>query len=286
MESQLSPRWSLLAVVGIIGLVLFALYISVSKERAENSDFTQRPTCQPSQSSCFGWRGEDESKGLIPFISASEERVDATRRINSVLPSAEVGDETNSLAPVILPVSGSELQQDPIEDVPIEPIRNSTYLKKTTVATTTTAQGFPIRIKIPQIGVDGFLESVGLTSEGAMDAPKNPANGAWFNLGPRPGEIGNAVLAGHFGWKDNRPAVFDNLHKLQKGDKLYVEDANGVTVVFVVRESRRYDPQADTTDVFISSDGTEHLILITCEGVWNKAEKSYSKRLVVFADME
>jgi hypothetical protein len=46
----------------------------------------------------------------------------------------------------------------------------------------------------------------------------------------------------------------------------------------------RFDPSADATAVFISNDGSSHLNLITCDGVWDKQAKQYSKRLVVFAD--
>ncbi|MDO8558807.1 MAG: class F sortase [bacterium] len=81
-------------------------------------------------------------------------------------------------------------------------------------------------------------------------------------------------------------SVFDNLNKLRKGDVLYIEDDKGVIVSFVVRESRNYDPNADASDIFNLNDGKPHLNLITCEGVWDEASKSYSKRLVVFTDKE
>lgn len=144
----------------------------------------------------------------------------------------------------------------------------------------------PVRLKIPEIGIDSTVEYVGFTSDGAMDVPKIPADVAWFNLGPRPGENGSAVISGHFGWKDNIPAVFDNLHKLQKGDKVYIEGGGEVTTIFVVREVRTYGENEDASDVFVSNDGKSHLNLITCEGVWDKAKESYSKRLVVFTDKE
>lgn len=145
----------------------------------------------------------------------------------------------------------------------------------------------PARLKIPKIKVDTALESVGLTAQGAVDVPKGPINAAWFNLGPRPGENGNAVITGHYGvWKNGIPTVFNNLYKLLPGDKLYTEDNNGVTTTFVVRELRTYDQKADAPDVFTSSDEKSHLNIITCSGAWNKISKSYPKRLVVFADKE
>lgn len=144
-----------------------------------------------------------------------------------------------------------------------------------------------MRLKIPAINVDAALTGVGLTADGAMDVPKNPSGLVWYNLGPRPGENGSAVIAGHYGvWKDGQLGVFNNLHKLQPGDKLYIDDGKGGTATFVVRESRKYDPDADASAVFSSSDGLAHLNLVTCEGEWNSTTKSYSQRLVVFADRE
>ncbi|MEX0919084.1 MAG: class F sortase [Candidatus Paceibacterota bacterium] len=142
----------------------------------------------------------------------------------------------------------------------------------------------PARLKIPSINVDAAIEYKSLTPEGAMDVPKGPDDIAWFDLGPRPGENGSAVIAGHRGWKNGRVAVFDNLDKLRKGDKIYVEDISGKSVSFVVRESRIYDSEAYVPEVFASNDGI-HLNLVTCVGVWDKSKKSSSQRLVVFTDI-
>lgn len=149
-----------------------------------------------------------------------------------------------------------------------------------------TRPGLPKRITIPSINVEASIEYVGVDSDGAMDIPKDPGNVAWYAPGQRPGENGSAVIAGHYGWKNDIPVAFDNLYKLQKGDEITVQDEQGVITTFIVRESRSYDPKADALDVFSSSDGKAHLNLITCEGAWNKFLKSYSKRLVVFADKE
>lgn len=146
--------------------------------------------------------------------------------------------------------------------------------------------GLPARIRIPKIHVDAAIEYVGVTSDGAMGIPSGPSTTAWFDLGPRPGEIGTAVIDGHFGWKDNIPAVFDDLHTLQKGDILQVQDDKGVIITFVVREVRTYGKNQvkDAFGALGPSDGKAHLNLITCEGIWSKSQKSYADRLIVFAD--
>lgn len=146
--------------------------------------------------------------------------------------------------------------------------------------------GLPVRLKIPKINVDTFLESVNLTSEGAIGTPKRQEDAAWFNLGPRPGEIGTAIITGHYGyWLNGKGSAFDNLYRLRKGDLLYVEDDNGQIISFVIRKIQRYDATANTTEALTSSDGKPHLNLITCEGTWNNLSKSYSQRLVIFADI-
>ncbi len=145
----------------------------------------------------------------------------------------------------------------------------------------------PSRLKIPNISVDAPIIYVGLTSDGAMDTPKGPSEVAWYKLGPRPGENGNAVISGHYGrWVSGEGSVFDNLNKLIAGDKIYIEDEKGATITFVVRESRRFDPAADATEVFISSDGKAHLNIVTCEGTWDPINKTFSNRLIIFADKQ
>lgn len=154
------------------------------------------------------------------------------------------------------------------------------------VTTTTADVGLPLRLKIPKIKVDAAVDHIGLTPDGAMGVPTIPRNVAWFDLGPRPGEVGSAAIAGHVNWYNGAKAVFVNLSKLKKGDKIIITDDRGVTTTFVVRRLRTYNYNEDAPDVFSSEDGKAHLNLITCIGVWNKKLKSYSKRLVVFADKE
>ena len=144
--------------------------------------------------------------------------------------------------------------------------------------------GLPMRLRIPIINVDTNIYYVGLKSDGTMDIGPDPDSVAWYKPGPRPGESGSAVIAGHYGWIGEKGAVFNDIHTLVKGDEILVIDNKNVTTTFVVRESREYDPDADAENVFKSADGKSHLNLITCEGVLLESQKTYSSRLVIFAD--
>lgn len=144
----------------------------------------------------------------------------------------------------------------------------------------------PIRLSIPKLGIAAAVEYVGLNDKGAMDIPKDDANVAWYKLGVKPGEKGNAVVAGHFDTKTGAPAVFNGLSKLKTGDEIEIEDKNGRTYKFVVTRVTSYQLEKfPLQEVFGISDKTS-LNLITCDGVYDKTSKLYSQRLVVYSQLK
>jgi LPXTG-site transpeptidase (sortase) family protein len=142
--------------------------------------------------------------------------------------------------------------------------------------------GLPVRLEIPIIGVDSFIEDAYITPQGAMEVPAGTVDVAWFALGPHPGQVGSAVIGGHFGIENGVPFVFYNLDKLKIGDDIYIVDDEGNTITFVVNSTALFAANADATTVFTSSDGLAHLNLITCEGIWNEIAGEYPERTVVF----
>lgn len=145
------------------------------------------------------------------------------------------------------------------------------------------AEPFTGRLEISRLHIDAAIRSVGLTPEGAMDVLPGPQDVGFFSLGSRLGGEGTVVLEGHYGWKDGKPAVFDNLSVLKKGDTFSVTDAHGMKILFIVRKTASYDKDALVPEVFVSDTGS-HLNLIACVGTWNAQQKTYSDRQVVFAD--
>lgn len=144
-------------------------------------------------------------------------------------------------------------------------------------------RGLPRRLRIPSIGVDSKIVQVGLTDTGAMATPTNSTDVGWFEVGPYPGQVGNAVIAGHLDSPDGRWGVFKRLNELKQGDRLYIDDGDR-TYVFVVRESDVYE--AGYAEGIFGQSEVAHLNLVTCDGIWLDGVKSYSKRIVVFADMD
>jgi LPXTG-site transpeptidase (sortase) family protein len=142
----------------------------------------------------------------------------------------------------------------------------------------------PVRLKIPILRINAPIESVGVTALGAMDVPVSIENVAWFSLGTVPGEIGSAVIGGHYGWKDEKASAFDDLHQIQVGNLIHVISAAGNVATFEVREIKIYAWDSNANEIFTSTDGKSHLNLITCAGTWDAKNHTYLKRLVVFAD--
>ncbi len=164
----------------------------------------------------------------------------------------------------------------------------SLFIRKSEAVQMPSAQAvqknYPITLVVPALHITTAIESLGVTTTGEMDVPKGPKTVSWYDLGPRPGDSGSAVIAGHYGWKNGIPAVFDKLRLLKKGDVVYVKNARGMTTKFVVRKVAVFSEKDSATSVFLSTDKKAHLNLITCGGIWNKNTKSYSSRTVVFTD--
>lgn len=158
-----------------------------------------------------------------------------------------------------------------------EVITQNTNLKKPTI-------GIPVRLKIPSIRVNAPIDLVGILPDGSMGIPTRPLNAAWYELGPKPGEIGSAVIDGHVNWWYGATGVFGKLKKLKPGDLITVQDDQGKAISFIVQIIKSYKQKDDATSIFTSNDGKAHLNLITCDGKWVKGAKAYSERLVVFAD--
>lgn len=145
----------------------------------------------------------------------------------------------------------------------------------------------PISFSIPSLDINNALvESVGLDKDSKMDIPKKDEDVAWYNLGAKPGERGNAVMAGHLDTKTGAPAVFYNINKLKPGDEISVRSKDGKIYKYFVTEVKTYELEKfPLVEVFGAGDKAR-LNLITCEGNYNKSSKLYSHRLVVYSELK
>lgn len=151
----------------------------------------------------------------------------------------------------------------------------------------TSMQANPVRLVIPSIGVNAFVESVGILNNGDLATPAHSPweDVGWFVAGPQPGEPGSAVIDGHLDRPGGYPAVFWNLRNMQFGATVMVITANGKTLSFRVTRVAFYSPQvAPIQEIFGNASGT-YLNLITCAGDWIPSQHQTTLRLVVYTTL-
>ncbi|WP_139991297.1 class F sortase [Paenibacillus paridis] len=143
----------------------------------------------------------------------------------------------------------------------------------------------PVSISIPAIGVDAAIEEVGTMKNGQMGVPQNIDGVGWFEPGTKPGERGNAVMAGHVDSLTG-PAVFYKLDRLKAGDEVVLKDKDGVTRAFIVTGTASYPRKDAPLENIFGFSYQRHLNLITCTGEFNKEAKTHEERLVVFTELQ
>jgi LPXTG-site transpeptidase (sortase) family protein len=142
----------------------------------------------------------------------------------------------------------------------------------------------PVRLIIPVIGVNAFIEPLGILSTGNLATPTQSPweDVGWYNAGPHPGERGSAVIDGHLNRPGNYPAVFWRLGDLHVGDALQVMNTNGSMLHFRVTRIAFYPPQAAPIQDIFGNNGGKYLNLITCAGDWIVSQHQTTLRLVVY----
>ncbi|MCL4397904.1 class F sortase [Patescibacteria group bacterium] len=143
----------------------------------------------------------------------------------------------------------------------------------------------PARLVISKIGVNAAIEPVGLDKNGNMGVPTNIYNAGWYALGPKPGQIGQAVIDGHLNTPELQPNIFWNLKKLQPGDIVTILDTSGQQYNFIVQKVVSENTVDFPIQKIFGPASRPQLNLITCDGVWSNQKGTYSQRVVVYTDL-
>jgi LPXTG-site transpeptidase (sortase) family protein len=191
------------------------------------------------------------------------------------------------LAAVALTVAGCGSDASPpLPDRATAPVANATATASATPGKPRRERAkrvaLPVRVQIPEIGVDAPLIKLGLDAHGALEVPKRFEEAGWWTGGSRPGERGPAVIAGHVDSKTG-PAVFYRLGALRKGDAVWVRRRDGTRVRFTVQGSARFAKDDFPTDRVYGMTRRPSLRLITCGGTFDSLTGHYVDNTVVFA---
>jgi sortase (surface protein transpeptidase) len=141
----------------------------------------------------------------------------------------------------------------------------------------------PVTVEIPVIGVASDLEELHRNADGTIEVP-DWNHAGWWADGPKPGQLGPAVILGHV---DNKQGadVFFRLRELHAGDEVVVTRADGSTVRFAVERVERHPKDAFPTAAVYAPTLEPGLRLVTCGGEFDRSTGHYRDNFIAFATM-
>lgn len=196
--------------------------------------------------------------------------------------SSVVNKTLKSSLLLLLVLAGCQSGSPPDATKPEKPKQTETT---TSSSSTPSEEAFiPTRITIPTLDVKANIEVVGKDKQGRMDVPKQTDQVAWYKYGAKAGQTGNVVLAGHLDDQEG-PAVFYDLAKMKKGQRIEVTGKTGQQVSYVVTNVMSYPVDEAPVGSIFGATVMNKLTLISCIGTFSES-KGYDQRLVVTAEQD
>lgn len=142
----------------------------------------------------------------------------------------------------------------------------------------------PKKMKISSIGVDAFVQNVGVDQNKQVAVPNNVHLAGWFVDSVAPGNTGLSIIDGHVDGATQPNAVFRNLSKVKAGDNVDIEMGDGSIKTYEVFDIKTVKTE-DAPSVLYNQDAkvAKQLNLITCIGTFDRASHSYDQRVIVMA---
>ncbi|HEX5195980.1 MAG TPA: sortase [Gaiellales bacterium] len=213
--------------------------------------------------------------GVMAFVLALRGRVRRSRLLGGfalvivaaavVAPALPGGGSAPADRPAVTAVG------HPARTTPILPPSNHAHLMRT-----------GMRVRVPAIGVDASVVSLGLNSDSTLQVPTNATDAGWWSGGTAPGGRGAAVIVGHVNW-GGREGVFGRLHEVVPGQDVLVTHRNGVTDRYRVTSTAIYPKISFPTGLVYGPLPYPGLRLITCTGSFDPSTGHYADNLIVFA---
>jgi hypothetical protein len=146
----------------------------------------------------------------------------------------------------------------------------------------------PVSVAIPAIAVNTNLIELGLGPGHTLQVPPLTQAGVqeagWYDLGPAPGQLGPAVIAGHVD-SDHGPGAFFRLGALRPGDRIYVTRADGTVATFRVDAVDEYSKDSFPTQQVYGPVSYAGLRVITCGGSFDFQTHQYLSNIVIYATL-
>lgn len=138
----------------------------------------------------------------------------------------------------------------------------------------------PTGLTITALKINAPVDPVGVTADGALSIPDNPARLGWWIGSANPGtQRGTVLLAGHVDTAADGPGALFKLEQLPMGTPIDVRAGDKVVTYRAVAR-RSFSKRRLPADLF-NPDTPARLVLITCGGQFHNG--SYSDNVVLYA---
>ncbi|MEU9821847.1 class F sortase [Pseudonocardia alni] len=194
------------------------------------------------------------------------------------------------LIPVLTPAPEPEPASPPVATAasvtgPSAPEATRAAAVATTGARAARPVAPPSGLVVPAIGLTaGAPEQLAVGPDGTLGAPADFGRIGWWAAGPRPGQAGPAVIVGHVDSVAG-PAVFWRLRDIPVGAQIVVPRTDGKRTTFTVDRVATYPKDAFPAAEVYGGTANAQLRLITCGGSFDRAVRSYTDNVVVFASV-
>lgn len=146
----------------------------------------------------------------------------------------------------------------------------------------------PRQLIIDALAINANILPMGVTKDGAMDAPGSAWDAGWYTKSALPGVgSGSLVIDGHINDTLNQPGIFYSLARLTKGDQITIERGDMQRFSYSVTSIEQIPVQDVTMSELLNAptDAKEGLSLITCGGTYDEKQQTYTDRVVVRASI-
>lgn len=139
----------------------------------------------------------------------------------------------------------------------------------------------PKKIVMPSVGIEGYIQNVGVDQNKQVAVPNNVHMAGWFVDSVRPGEKGLSIIDGHVTGRTS-DGIFKTLGNVVAGDRYTIEFGNGSTKQFEVIRVTNI-PAKDAASVVFSQDPKQgnQVNLVTCGGEFDRDSNQYKNRIIV-----
>ncbi|MET0788828.1 MAG: class F sortase [Cellulomonas sp.] len=143
----------------------------------------------------------------------------------------------------------------------------------------------PVRLVVPDVGIDMAVDPVGVRDDGEMEIPEDADRAGWYRFGPAPADpAGATVVAGHVDSVQTGIGQFARLRDLAVGAAVTITSADGSPHEYRVVTVEKVPKDGAPVDLWFDRSGAPRLVLVTCGGAFRRDIGHYTDNVVVTAE--